>query len=62
MPDITKCYGESCPSKENCYRFTATPNEYRQAYWMHTPIIEEPIGAQSCQYFMPNKEGHINIY
>lgn len=30
--DISKCENETCPLKERCYRFTATPNEYRQSY------------------------------
>lgn len=32
MSDIAKCENESCPLKENCYRYTATPSEYRQSY------------------------------
>lgn len=31
------CDGEGCPYKENCYRFTATPNEFRQSYFLKTP-------------------------
>jgi hypothetical protein len=38
MADITKCEGIDCPLKENCYRFTANDNEYRQSYFMTTPI------------------------
>jgi len=38
MADITKCEGIDCPLKENCYRFTAKDNEYRQSYFMVTPI------------------------
>lgn len=32
MPDISMCDNISCPLKETCYRFKATPNPYRQAY------------------------------
>jgi hypothetical protein len=38
MADITMCVGTDCPHKESCYRFTATPNEYRQSYFMSPPI------------------------
>ena len=40
MPDITMCLGTGCPHKETCYRFTAKPSEYRQAYFMEAPIKE----------------------
>ena len=32
MPDITMCNPINCGVKKGCYRFKATPNEYRQAY------------------------------
>jgi len=32
MPDISMCANEECPLKKGCYRYTATPNPYRQAY------------------------------
>jgi len=38
MSDITKCEGEGCPIKEKCTRFTATANEFRQAYFTDSPI------------------------
>lgn len=38
MPDITLCKGTDCPQKEKCYRYTAKPNEYRQAYFINPPI------------------------
>ena len=31
-PDISMCRSNTCPLKDTCYRFTATPNPYRQAY------------------------------
>ena len=46
MPDITMCEGNDCPLKERCYRFTATPNEYRQAYFVDPPYIDD-----ECTYF-----------
>jgi hypothetical protein len=41
MPDITMCNGEGCPLKENCYRFTATPSEYSQSYFIEIPYDNE---------------------
>jgi hypothetical protein len=30
MPDITMCNGVGCEIKEICYRYKATPSEFRQ--------------------------------
>lgn len=38
MADITKCEGANCPIKENCYRYTAKANEFRQSYFTDPPI------------------------
>ena len=32
MPDITMCLNDGCPLRNDCYRFMAEPNEYRQSY------------------------------
>jgi hypothetical protein len=32
MPDISMCKNEKCKFKDECYRFTAKPNEHWQAY------------------------------
>jgi hypothetical protein len=55
MPDITMCPGTNCPHKETCYRYTATPSEYRQAYFMEAPIKEE-----KCDMYWG--ENQINIW
>ena len=31
------CSGQDCPLKETCYRFTATPSEFRQSYFLNIP-------------------------
>ena len=43
MADITKCNGDNCPVKEQCYRFTADSSEYRQSWFAETPgkIVED---------------------
>lgn len=37
MSDIIKCPGKDCTLKEDCYRFTAPVNEYRQSYFAEIP-------------------------
>ena len=34
MPDISMCKNENCESKKHCYRYTATPSQYMQAYML----------------------------
>jgi hypothetical protein len=41
MPDITMCKGNDCPLKESCYRYTATPDDLWQSYFMNPPYDEE---------------------
>ena len=47
MPDITMCEGMNCPHKEACYRYTATPSEFMQSYFMNSPIEE----SGRCTYY-----------
>ena len=49
MPDITMCQGKDCPLKETCYRYTATPSEYRQSYFVNPPYNKE---ENKCDYHM----------
>jgi hypothetical protein len=52
MSDITKCHGDNCPVKEDCYRFTAKPDEYWQSWF-----TESPIENGKCDmYWGPNGE------
>jgi len=37
MADITKCTNKNCTLKNECYRFTAPVNEYRQSYFTTNP-------------------------
>jgi len=62
MPDISMCMNETCPLRKGCYRFTATPDEYRQSYAMFEPYsistkhgdIEET--THNCLHLMPNAD------
>lgn len=59
MADITMCGGKECPMKENCYRFTATPNEFRQSYFMIAPVILHITDGEhwhSCHNFWNNED------
>lgn len=47
MADITKCKGTNCNRKEQCYRYTAKENEYRQSYFAIVPVND----VQDCDYF-----------
>jgi len=52
--DITMCSGKDCPFKETCYRYTATPSEYRQSYFFEPPIIKgEEV---TCEYYLITKK------
>ena len=52
--DITMCSGKDCPFKETCYRYTATPSEYRQSYFFNPPIIKgEEV---TCEYYWKTKK------
>ena len=53
MPDITMCNAGKgllvCPRRNECYRYTATPSEYRQAFFTEAPFeTEQP---ERCDYF-----------
>lgn len=52
MADITMCSGKNCPLKEECYRYTAKPNEHRQSYFMNPPFDKE---KQECQHLWKKK-------
>jgi len=53
MADITMCEGLTCPRKEQCYRYTAPKNPYRQAYFSQMPLEKD----NSCEYFTDKGEG-----
>jgi len=56
MPDITMCTGKNvnnitCPRKDTCYRYTATPSQYRQSYFVTAPLIDnKTAGTVECDY------------
>jgi hypothetical protein len=54
MPDITMCKGTNCPYKESCYRFTATPNEFMQSYF-----IEPPFKDNYCEMYWGDTQHEI---
>lgn len=47
MRDTTMCQGEGCKCKWTCYRFTAKTNEYRQSYFIKSPIVNN-----GCEYYI----------
>lgn len=52
MPDISMCSGDNCPIKAECFRFTAVPSEYVQAYFTAVPYDEKT----GCEFFWDNKD------
>lgn len=53
MPDIAMCKGGMCPKQQDCFRHTATPSQYRQAYFTEVPF-EIKNGVFKCEYFWRN--------
>lgn len=54
MPDIAMCHGALCPSKDDCYRHRAVPNELWQSYSNFTP---DERGK--CDYFSPIEDRRV---
>ena len=54
MPDIAMCLNSECPLKEKCYRFTATPDKYWQAYSDFEPYTLPNKKQVTCDAFIPN--------
>lgn len=52
MSDISKCMGTNCPLKKKCYRFTATPSEYLQSWFMEEPYDTE---TKTCDFYWETK-------
>jgi hypothetical protein len=55
MADISMCPGTNCDVKENCYRYLATPDDYRQAWFGMMPY---PPGEECVYYWPVESEGH----
>lgn len=51
MSDITKCKGNNCPVKENCYRFTAPADEFMQSYFVESPGEHHEDGKFTCNNY-----------
>lgn len=45
--EITKCSGDNCPHKENCYRFTAEAEDMWESYF-----VEPPIKDGKCDHYL----------
>ncbi len=52
MPDISMCSNKSCPMKDTCYRFTAAPSEFSQAYQDYQP------DEGDCRGYWPMKRNN----
>lgn len=52
MPDITKCRGESCISREFCWRYKAPSSGERQSWFAGNP----GTSTDDCQEFWPMED------
>ena len=55
MADITKCRGDGCPLKEQCYRYTARDDSY-QYYFTEVPFREG-----RCDMYWDENEEYVFI-
>lgn len=55
MPDFTMCKGTDCPDKQQCYRYTAVPDEHQQSW---SSIHKDRKQGEKCTMFMtaPNEK------
>jgi len=51
MTDITKCMGDNCPNKKECFRFLAKSDSW-QSYFAGSPID----GNGKCDHFWAIKD------
>lgn len=52
MPDISKCTGNGCEIKEQCYRYTVKGSEW-QAY---TDFWRSLLPGIRCEYFIDKEK------
>jgi hypothetical protein len=57
MSDITKCTGEGCPLRDNCYRHTAKESTL-QSYFIDIPF-EIKDGKLSCDMYWGETQNKI---
>jgi hypothetical protein len=53
MPDIAMCKNDTCPLKNTCYRFKATPSEFYQSYGLFEYDLEKgKVNVEDgCNYY-----------
>ena len=56
MPDISLCKNRQCKFKEDCYRFTAKPSEFYQAYGEFN--CKDKVGVDT--FFWKNGKPSVN--
>lgn len=52
MPDISMCTNKECPLSNDCFRFMAEPNPYRQSYNRFEPKVNEETKKLECEHFI----------
>lgn len=56
MPDITKCRGDGCPIREDCYRYTAPASE-QQSWFTETLGAWAEVNEWYCEYYRRKEAG-----
>jgi len=59
MGDITKCSNEKCLFKNDCFRYTAPPNQH-QSYQEFEDITDGNINL--CDFFILNDNNNAPTY
>ena len=50
MHEITKCAGDGCPLRDNCYRYTCEPDPLMQHWFKEIPYDER---TETCDHQSP---------
>ena len=58
MTDITKCFGEDCDKRDDCYRYTA-PDGYWQSYFQAKNVSDVMTGECTHQISINRVRKHI---
>ena len=56
MPDITMCNNYDCELKNNCYRFKAKPDYFKQSYQRFEPKFDEALDEIECDFYIKKRE------
>ena len=50
--DISKCPGNDCPMKEQCYRYTVKPDRFQS----YSDFTQDLNSEEKCKFFISNED------